>query len=324
MLAALALGACSHPQLLVPSPGPPEHLLAGDGPVPAAPSPPAAAAEQPAAHPGGGGPAVVPEAPEDAAGTGLAASPPSVWGVAGLRAFATGEQVAPNGLEYRPLFAMNFSFNLWLWRPAGVYLFSDSSFWGQRATPGVTNPSQGVFDFSKREFDFDGGVAWNYAGALEARAFAYSSNNLNRGTSTFAPKGYDDGVGLEQRLYLGPAYADLGTAAFDVARATFVSVGYYPTKDMVDGNGSYFKPGPFLRAYLTYDLRGETCYLYADLTGLGRRSFTPESLSADAGMALRPLPRVPRLEFRLGTADTYYPSLNEMETGVYGEVRWVY
>src|SRR5262249_53454564 len=154
---------------------------------------------------------------------------------------------------------------------------ADSSFWGQRATPGVTNPSQGAFDFSKREFDFDGGLAWNYYGALEARAFAYSYNNLNRGMSPVAPKGYADGVGLENRSYLGPAYPNLGTTAYDVTRANFVSAGFYPTKDMVDGNGGYFKTGPFVRAYLTLDVLGPRLYLYTDLQGLGRKSFTPES-----------------------------------------------
>jgi hypothetical protein len=62
----------------------------------------------------------------------------------------------------------------------GLYLFSDGRFWGQKASPGVTNASQGVFDFSKRELDPDGGLAWNYLGPWQARAFAYSFNNLNR------------------------------------------------------------------------------------------------------------------------------------------------
>ena len=89
-----------------------------------------------------------------------------------------------------------------MWASVGVYLFIDTEFWGQRATPGVTNANQGVLDFSKREYDFTTGVAWNYAGAFEARAFAYSFNNLNRGDSATTPIGYTDGVGLENRYYL--------------------------------------------------------------------------------------------------------------------------
>ncbi len=252
------------------------------------------------------------------------AAPPLVWGVVGLRVFALGDQVAPNGVEYAPLFSLDFNFNVWAYRPAGVYVFADSTFWGQKAAPGQTNPSQGVFDFSKRELDFDVGAAWNYYGFLEARAFAYSDNNLNRGTSPISPKGFKDGVGVENRLYLGLTYADLGTPAFDVARATFISLGYYPTKDMVDGSGVQFKPGPFARAYLTCDLWGEKCYLYADVQGIARRSCTPEVLASDVGLALRPIPQVPRLEFRVGVEPNYYLLLRDLEYGVYGQVQLIF
>jgi hypothetical protein len=247
-----------------------------------------------------------------------------VWGIVGLRGFAFSEQVAPNGLEYRPLFSLDLDFNFWLYRPAGVYVFSDSRFWGQQPAPGQTNPAQGPFDFSKREFDFNAGLAWNYQGALEARAFAYSFNNLNRGVWMDRPKGYEDGIGLEQRLYISPTYAELGTAAFDVARATFVSAGYYPSKDMIDGHGVRFKPGPFVRAYLNWDLLAEKCYLYADVTGTARRSFTPEVLQVDAGLAVRPLSAAPRVEFRLGAAESWYLLLRDVENGFYGQVRLVF
>ncbi len=252
------------------------------------------------------------------------AAPPLVWGVVGLRVFALGDQVAPNGVEYNPLFSLDFDFNLWVYRPAGVYVFADSTFWGQKAAPGQTNPAQGIFDFSKRELDFDVGTAWNYYGFLEARAFAYSDNNLNRGTSPISPKGFKDGVGVENRLYLGLTYADLGTATFDVARATFVSVGYYPSKDMVDGSGVQFKPGPFARAYLTCDLWGEKCYLYTDIQGIARRSCTPEVLASDVGLALRPIPQVPRLEFRIGVEPNYYLLLRDLEYGAYGQVQLIF
>jgi hypothetical protein len=44
--------------------------------------------------------------------------------------------------------------------------------------------------------------------------------------------------------------------AFDAARASFLSLGFYPTKDMTDADGSLFKPGPFARTYLIGELLG--------------------------------------------------------------------
>jgi hypothetical protein len=249
---------------------------------------------------------------------------PLVWGIVGIRGFAFGQQLAPNGLEYNPLFSLDFDFNLWLWQSQGVYLYTDARFWGQKAAPGITNSTQGVFDFSKRELDLTMGSAWNYTGNWEARVFAYSVNNLNRGSSAAAPSGYNDGVGLENRLYLGTAYDALGTADFDVARTPFVSVGYYPTKDLVDGAGTTFKPGPFARASLIYDLFGERCYLYADAQVIGDQNFSVRLLECDAGIAFRPFSSFNRLEFRIGTPNTYDVQAKELETGMYGAVRLIF
>jgi hypothetical protein len=235
-----------------------------------------------------------------------------------------GDHVASNGEEFKPLFSIDLDLNVWLWQREGLYVFGDGRFWGQKAAPGVTNPSQGAFDFSKREFDFDLGLAWNYYGNWEARAFGYSYNNLNRGTSQVAPTGFNDGIGLENRYYLGPAYAALGTREFDEARASFVSLGYYPSKDMVDGDGVQFKPGPFARAYLTCGLYGDIVYLYADGQLIAERSFLPKLLSVDAGVAVRPFARVPRLEFRLGTEDLFDLQKREAETGLYGGLSYMY
>jgi hypothetical protein len=248
----------------------------------------------------------------------------TVWGAAGVRGYGTGDHVAPNGLEFKPLFSLELDFNFWLWRPARVYAFADSQFWGQRAAPGVTNPTQGAFDFSKREFDLSGGLAWNYYGRLEARAFAYSSNNLNRGYSAWQPSGYNDGVGIENRCYLNATYAALGTESYDVDRASFVSVGFFPTKEMVDNGGNVFKPGPFARAYVVWDLLGPRCYLYGDVELIATRSCTPELLSLDAGGAARPFDAWPRLEFRVGTDEMFDPRSSDSEPGVYGAVRFTY
>ena len=254
----------------------------------------------------------------------LEAAPPrevSVWGLADLRGYVFGDQVAPNGQEYNALFRLDLDFNFWVWRSQGVYVFVDTQFWGQRAAPGVTNASQGVFDFSKREYDFTAGLAWNYADSWEARTFAYSYNNLNRGDSATKPFGYADGVGLENRYYLSPVYEKIGTEAFDVSRATFLSVGFYPTKNMVDSQGIAFKPGPFARANLTLDLLGETCYLFGDLEFIGTKSFTPKMMTLDAGVAFRPWSVPPRIEFRLGTSEMFDLKDHSLESTLYGAVR---
>jgi hypothetical protein len=245
--------------------------------------------------------------------------PPLVWGLTGLRGYVYGDQTAPNGVEFKPLFSLDLNLNIWLWREQRLYAFTDDRFWGQRAAPGITNAAQGAFDFSKREFDLSTGLAWNYLDHLEARAFAYSFNNLNRGTSEVRPSGYNDGVGVENRWYVGGTYDELGQPGFDVARASFLSVGYYPTKDMVDADGNLFKPGLFARAYLVQDLR-ECCYLYLDSQLIGEKSFTPKLLNLDGGIAVRPFSLPSHFEVRLGADGHYDLQFHEWEANVYGSV----
>jgi hypothetical protein len=251
----------------------------------------------------------------------IPAGPPA-WGIVSFRGFPYAEQIAPNGLEYRALFALDLDFNLWLWQSRGIYLFTDSTFWAQKATPGITNSAQGPFDFSKRELDFNVGLAWNYFARLEGRVFAYSFSNLNRGLSETAPTGYADGVGLENRLYLSSVYDNLGTTTFDVARASFISLGFYPSKNLVDADGNRFTPGPFARAYLTYDLAGPQWYLFADTQLVGNRSVSIETIKVDAGLAARPFQRTPRLEFRIGSGNNIDPHGREWATSVYGAIRF--
>ena len=227
-------------------------------------------------------------------------------------------------MGYQALFSFNLDFNLWLWRQQRIYAFNDSLFWGQRAAPGITNPSQGAFDFSKREFDETIGVAWNYYGRLEARLFAYSFNNLNRGWSQAAPTGFKDGVGIENRWYVGGSYPNLGRPGFDVARATFLSLGYYPTKDMMDMDGNGFQPGLFARAYLTLDLFSPRYYLYCDTQFVSRRSLRAKYVATDLGIALRPISRLPYLEFRIGSNDMFDIQLREWSINVYGAIRVIY
>jgi len=224
---------------------------------------------------------------------------PEIWGFVGVRGFVDGEQLAPNGLTFAPLFTLDTDFNLSILPNKKLYLFIDTSFWAQKATNGVTNPRQGSFDFSKREFDFSGGAAWNYWGPLEFRFSGFANNNLNRGISPNLPYGYNDGVGLENRLYLP------GADIYDVGKLSFLSVGYMPSKTLVGLDGNQFKPGLLLHGYLTWDLPMIRSYLYCDGQYLGEAGVKPRLLLVDGGLAIRPFPAAQSLEFRIGAADTY-------------------
>src|SRR5262249_31873872 len=117
---------------------------------------------------------------------------PQVWGVTGLTLFASGNKMAPNGMVYLPLGSVNFNLEIGLLPQKRLYLFTQGAFWAQKATSGVTNPGQGPLDFSKRQMDLTIGAAWMYWNFFEARVWAYSFNNLNRGQQLDKPYGYND------------------------------------------------------------------------------------------------------------------------------------
>ncbi len=234
----------------------------------------------------------------------------SVWGVFDGKLFPDARRMAPNGVPYHPIASLDLDFNFWLWRSQRIYLFGIARFWTRQDDdqPLVAGPRDGpraswngLFNWSKREYDILPGAAWNYWGAWEARVFAYSMNNLNRGLSLDVPTGFNDGVGVENRYYLSPEYARLGREGYNISRATFLSVGYYPSKVMVGLDGKFFAPGPFVRGYLTWDIPGTWCYLFADTQLTGKSSFQPKLLQTDAGLALVPFRRNPMFEFRLGS-----------------------
>jgi hypothetical protein len=255
-------------------------------------------------------------------------SPPaewqSVWGVVGLRAIPAGPRVASNGEEYHPNFSMDLNFNFWMWRSQGLYLFADMSLWGEKGEYGVTNGRDGFVGTSKREFNLSGGAAWNYAGPWEARAFGYTDNNLNRGLNLVSPAGFTDGFGLENRYYLSPEYAKMGQPGFDVAKATFLSFGYYPSKDMVGNDGQTFQPGLMLRAYLTYDLWDWPCYAFGDATYISERSFQPKLLLFDLGFAARPFRSCQQCEFRLGVDSTADLQVHNVQNLWYASFRFIF
>src|SRR5260370_2483613 len=126
--------------------------------------------------------------------SGTHTSWPEVWGTVGLPIYITGNHMAPNGVPFKPLFGLDFDFNIGLLSQKELYLFAENKFWAQRAAPGITNPSQGQWDFSKREYDLLLGVAWTYSDAFELRVSTYALNNLNRGESLSSPFGFKDGI----------------------------------------------------------------------------------------------------------------------------------
>jgi len=235
-----------------------------------------------------------------------------------------GLKEAPNGVEYHPNFSLDMDFNCWIWRSQGLYLFADMRLWGENGQDGSTNVHDGFLGTSKREFDLSGGAAWNYAGPWELRAFGYTENNLNRGRNLVTPVGFTDGFGLENRYYLAPEYAKLGQAGFDVAKATFLSVGYYPSKVMVGNDGQSFEPGLMLRAYLTCDLGDWPCYLYGDATFISERSFQPKLFLFDLGVAARPFSSCQQWEFRLGAENTADFQVGNVQSICYASVRFIF
>jgi hypothetical protein len=238
-----------------------------------------------------------------------------IWGIAEIDGYL-GQRMAPNGLLYHPDYGVTLDFNIWVWSAMGLYVYDESLFW-----MGTTHE----LNFTKRELDLNVGVAWNYYGRLEARVYGYSDNNLNRGISQAQSAGYDDGFGLENRFYLNPIYDALGTSEYDQAKATFVSLGYLPTKTLTGADGLQFYPVLYARAYLTCDVVKDSCYVYADATLITERQpFNAKLLNTDIGAALRPLPHVPRLEFRAGCLDVWDLQVGNARPVGYMSIRYVF
>jgi hypothetical protein len=224
-----------------------------------------------------------------------------VWGEVDARVFPDAGRMAPNGVAYNPLFSLDLDFNLWLWRTHGLYLFADARFWGGRG--GQAGQTQGNIDYTRREFDMTSGIAWNFCGPWELRFVGYDRENFNRGVSQVSPGGNtNDGDGLEQRFYLTDEYARLGQQGFNISRADFVSVGYFPTKSLIGGDGIQYHPGLFAHAYLTWDVPQTPSYLFLDLQQFFEQTkFRPRMLYSDVGWAVTPCESLPKLEFRFGS-----------------------
>ena len=241
-----------------------------------------------------------PNAVDPLGGAGVQQWRPEVWGLIGLRGFYAGTRMAPNGVPFGPLFDFDGEINIGLLPNKKLYLFGNTDFWGQKAGANVTNPTQGSFDFSKREWDFTVGVAYNVYGPIELRAFGYAFNNLNRGTSTASPSGYNNGVGLEARWYLATT-----PDPYDTGKLSFLSIGYLPSNRLTGLDGLMFRPGLTARAYLIWDLPSIRSYLFFDGQFEAETAFTPRLLLYDAGLAVRPWEGFQNLEFRIGVSGTY-------------------
>ncbi len=248
----------------------------------------------------------------------------TAWGLVGIRIIPAGPRIAPNGQEYHPNFSIDLNFNCWIWQSQRLYLASDLRFWGEKGELGVTNGRDGALGTSKREFDLSGGLAWNYAGFWEARVIGYSYNNLNRGDNPTRPAGFNDGFLVENRYYLSAEYARLGQTGFDVTRANFLSVGFYPSKEMIGNDGKLFKPGLLLRAYVTQDLWDWPVYAFGDVSYLSERSLKPRLILFDLGFAARPFARHRQVEFRLGVESTGDVQVGNVMNLWYGSVRYIF
>jgi len=109
-----------------------------------------------------------------------------------------------------------------------------------------------------------------------------------------------------------------------VAKATFLSMGYFPSKDMVGNNGQTFQPGLMLRAYLTYNLWDWPCYVFGDATCISESSFQPRLLLFDVGFAARPLSCCPQFEFRLGVDNTADFQVHNVQNLWYASFRFIF
>ncbi len=243
---------------------------------------------------------------------------PEVWGTLGINGDFGGNRMAPNGVPFAPLFSADMDLNLGILPHKQLYLFVLTDFWGEQANDQVTNPHQGSWDFSKREFDLLTGFAWNYFRSLELRGFVYSLNNLNRGNSLSAPYGFNDGVGLENRYYFP------SDDIYDVGKLSFFSIGYLPSKTLIGADGHEFGPGLFLRAYLTQDVPALRSYLFFDGNMIAESAVNPRLFTLDAGVAFRPFLALQNLEFRLGGADIYDRMVHHNRGFGYGAVRLLF
>ena len=205
------------------------------------------------------------------------------WGNASFGMYPSGKTVAPNGLIYDPLTRIHLDLNI---GSPSFYFFTKNTFLTEKPNPGVTtNKNQGQFDFTKREFDIDLGIAFRpfQDQNIEIRLRTVAFNNLNRGAYTNKPTGFKDGSAVEGRYYLTGETVD-----------GYIIGGYYLGKELVEPDGTPYKPGAFLGTQLNYDISAEAKRLYA----FGELTFIRYNGLLETGLAWRPFTRRPNVEVR--------------------------
>jgi hypothetical protein len=181
----------------------------------------------------------------------LAAGDDGLWGDVGFGFYPTeSEKVAPNGTVYDPMFRILFDMNF---GDDESYIFANSAYYTEKPNPGVTtNKTQGEFDFTKRQYDFNIGYAFDVTARTEGRFWLYSMSNINRGKDLVDPTGFKDGFIGALRFH-----AD----EFDPVQG-YATLGYYFTKDLADTDGNAYSPGVYgeinANKFLGYGVRGYT------------------------------------------------------------------
>lgn len=248
---------------------------------------------------------------------------PEVWGHLGLNVFPAGHRIAPNGVEFTPLLMSDLDFNLGLLPRHQLYVFGESDFWAQRASATGVVPSrdQADNDVNAREWDLLAGIACALPYRFELRGAFYMQNNLNRGGSTsqvpdrFFPSGFNDGWQVRLRYYFS------SENLYDPSRRSFVEAGYYPSRDLVGGDGNTFRPGAFARAYLSYDVPRLMSYVYGTGTFIAERDNSFRLMILNGGVAFRPFHDFANLEFRVGNELTRDFRAESTRNLTYGAIR---
>ena len=219
---------------------------------------------------------------------------PAVWGIVGRRGFMLGDHVAPNGVEFKPLFSLDLDFNLWLWRARGPVRVQRRPLLGAEGGPRASpTPARARSTSASASSTSTSGVAWNYYGNWEARAFAYSFNNLNRGTSLASPTGFNDGVGLENRYYLGPGLRRPGHARLRRGPGQLRQPGLLPDQGHGGRRRGPVQTGPVRPPYLTWDLlrpQGVPVRRWPGHRGQNVRAQTVDRGRRFGSAAVRPVP----------------------------------
>ncbi len=206
---------------------------------------------------------------------GVAPAGDAMWGNVGFGLYPiSSEKVAPNGLVYQPMFRLIGDVNV---GSRDLYLFATSAYYTEKPKPGeTTNKSQGSFDFTKRQYDFNIGGAFATGENAEMRFWAYSQSNINRGLDLNKPSGYKDGFAGSLRYY----FAD------EVVTHGYIGAGYYFTKELVDTNGQAYTPSFFTELNFSSAL-GAGFHAYSQVILQGGRSEGIKEIDTQVGVTYK-------------------------------------